>query len=119
MVKPNCGKCGKTMTPQNSTAAPEYFLCDDCAVAVGLMPRRSQQAIAEVPPELADADKWALRLISFSRPEDFGNDHEWAVWCRACAGAGLAKDDKQLERLERKLTNGAGGIREMFRQANH
>jgi len=37
---PHCGKCGKQMTPENSTAAPEYFLCDDCAVAVGLMPRR-------------------------------------------------------------------------------
>lgn len=37
---PNCGKCGKQMTPENSTAAPEYFLCDDCAIAVGLMPRR-------------------------------------------------------------------------------
>ena len=34
------------MTPANSTAAPEYFLCDDCAVTVGLMPRRSQQAEA-------------------------------------------------------------------------
>jgi hypothetical protein len=28
--EPQC-KCGKVMTRQNSTIAPEYFLCDDCA----------------------------------------------------------------------------------------
>lgn len=27
-----CGVCSKKMTPQNSTLAPEYFLCDECAV---------------------------------------------------------------------------------------
>jgi hypothetical protein len=28
--EPQC-RCGKVMTRQNSTVAPEYFLCDDCA----------------------------------------------------------------------------------------
>lgn len=28
---PTCGICGKTMTPENATIHPEFFLCDDCA----------------------------------------------------------------------------------------
>src|SRR5512138_739728 len=101
-TRPNCGKCGKGMTPENSTAAPEYFLCDDCAVAVGLMPRRAQQAVAEIPAEASDADKWALRLISMSSLRDFRDGDEWGRWCRSVSGAGLAKDDKKLAWLERE-----------------
>lgn len=36
---PTCGKCRKVMTPENSTACPEYFLCDDCAKEHGFEPR--------------------------------------------------------------------------------
>lgn len=62
-----------------------------------------KQAIAEVPPEAANADKWALRLISMSQRNDFKDDYEWAKWCRSVAGAGLAEDDKKLEWLEGQI----------------
>ena len=35
---PMCGTCGKTMTPENSTYAPEWFLCDECAVENHIKP---------------------------------------------------------------------------------
>lgn len=62
-----------------------------------------KQAIAEIPPEAADADKWALRLISMSSSRDFRDGDEWGKWCRSVAGAGLAKDDKKLAWLEREM----------------
>lgn len=38
--RPLCGACKKVMTPANSTAAPEMFLCDDCAKLHGYEPRK-------------------------------------------------------------------------------
>lgn len=35
------------MTPENSTAAPECFLCDECAVKMGFIPRA--KAFASMP----------------------------------------------------------------------
>lgn len=44
--KPTCGACKKTMTPENSTVAPEMFLCDECAKLHGYAPRRSWRSIS-------------------------------------------------------------------------
>lgn len=71
-----------------------------------------KQSIAEIPPEAADADKWALRLISMSSSRDFRDGEEWGKWCRSVAGAGLAKDDKKLAWLEREMCGHANAPHE-------
>lgn len=69
--RPHCGKCGKTMTPENSTAAPEYFLCDGCAVEVGLKPRRRIDPQARIK-ELLEAIEEIRQVATGER--QVGND---------------------------------------------
>jgi len=61
-TRPTCGNCGKTMTPENSTAAPEYFLCDQCAPAHGFKRTAIPIAVLFYDPEAPEDCEMSVRV---------------------------------------------------------
>lgn len=71
--KPKCGLCGVTMTPENSSSAPEYFLCDVCADEYGHHKPDIRQCQVDALPkligQLVALEKERADMLAFIREQ--------------------------------------------------
>lgn len=89
--RPTCGNCGKAMTPENSSRAPELFLCDECARCHQFAPQSEQNTQRSMlTAGYGGEDPIALPVQDFPQTEAVDvRDGNWMdKWgaCRVCDG---------------------------------